>query len=48
MKIDLNSVTATKLHQKMEIRMFPLPDGIGMWLDVDSADCLSSKVGSIT
>ena len=38
MKIDLNSVTATKLHQKMEIRMFPLPDGLGMRLDVDS-DC---------
>lgn len=31
-------VIATKSHQKMEIRTFPLPDGMGRWLDVKS-DC---------
>lgn len=36
LKINLNSIVATKLYQTMEIRTFLLQDGIGMWVNVDS------------
>lgn len=43
LKIYLNSVTATELHQKMQIRPFLLSDSVRMWLNVNSEDCLAPK-----